>query len=100
MKKLYNCNAQFDEKNFDLVSYSTTVIHIEFDGDAGEWLCAIYRASNTTMQHIRKYYKYLYSHDRQEVAKLIETAYRLSIAEKERKGVLHYDVITGEIYFA
>lgn len=100
MKKLYNCNAQFDERNSDLVSYGTTVIHIEFDGDAGEWLCAIYHASKTTMRHIRKYYEYLYNHDRQEFAKLIEIAYRLSIAEKERKGVLHYDVITGKVYFA
>lgn len=99
MKKLYNCNAKFDEQNFDLISYNTTVIHIEFNGDAGEWLCAIYRASMTTMQHIRKYYEYLYTHNKQEVAKLVEMAYRLSIAEKERKGVLHYDITTGEVYF-
>ena len=99
MQKLYNCNAKFDEKNFDLVSYNTTVIHIEFDGDAGEWLCAIYRASNTTMQHIRKYYEYLYNHNRQEIAKLVEMAYKLSIAEKGRKGILHYNIKTGEIYF-
>ena len=100
MKKLYNCKAQFDEKNFDLVSYNTIVIHIEFDGDAGEWLCAIYRASNTTMQHIRKYYKYLYNHGKQDIANIIKIAYELSIAEKERKGVLHYNITTGEVYFA
>ena len=99
MKKLYNCNAQFDEKNFDLVSYSTTVIHIEFDDDAGEWLCAIYRASMTTMQHIRKYYEYLYNHNKQEIAKLIEIAYRVSIDEKGKRGTLHYNIKTGEIYF-
>lgn len=100
MQKLYNCNAKFDEKNFDLVSYNTTVIHIEFDGDNAEWMCEIYRYSITTMQHIRKYYEYLYSHNRQEIAKLVEMAYRLSIAKKEKKGVLHYDVVTGEVYFA
>ena len=99
MQKLYNCNAKFDEKNFDLVSYNTTVIHIEFDGDNAEWLCAIYRASNTTMQHIRKYYEYLYNHHKKELAKLIEIAYRVSIDEKEKRGILHYNIKTGEIYF-
>lgn len=100
MKKLYNCNAKFDENNFDLVSYSTTVIHIEFDGDAEEWLCAINRASMTTMRHIRKYYNYLREHNLQDVAKLVEVAYYLSIAEKAKCGILHYDVTTGEVYFA
>ena len=99
MQKLYNCNAKFDEKNFDLVSYNTTVIHIEFDGDNTEWLCAIYRASITTMQHIRKYYEYLYNHNKREIAKLIEIAYRVSIDEKEKRGTLHYNIKTGEIYF-
>lgn len=73
---------------------------MEFDSDAGEWLCAIYRASMATMQHIRKYYNYLYEHNLRDVAKLVEIAYRLSIAEKAKRGVLHYDIITGEVYFA
>lgn len=100
MKKLYNCNAKFDENNFDLVSYNTTVIHIEFDGDGEEWFCAINCASRTIMRHIRKYYNYLYKHNFQKIAKLVEVAYRLSIAEKAKCGILHYDATTGEVYFA
>jgi len=100
MKKLYNCNAKFDENNFDLVSYNITVVHVEFDGDSAEWLCAIYRASITTMQHIRKYYKYLYEHNNQNIARLIELAYKISIDEKARRGILHLNIETGEVYFS
>lgn len=99
MQQLYNCNARFDEQNFDLVSYDITVIHVEFDGDSAEWLCAIDCYSRITMQHIRKYYKYLYEHNKQELAKLIELAYRISISEKEKRGILHYNIETGEVYF-
>lgn len=99
MIQLYNCKAKFNEHNFDLVSYNTTVIHVEFDGDTAEWICAIYRYSKTTMQHIRKYYKYLYEYNKQDIAKLVELAYRMSIAEKEKRGMLHYNIKTGEVYF-
>ena len=101
MKKLYNCKAKFDPDDFTLVSYATPVVSFKTflrDGYAFKEV-SFYRASMTTMQHIRKYIAKLKELERYDLANLVEEAYFFSVHEK--KPIYDFAMCpeTGEVLY-
>lgn len=99
--KLYNCNAKFDTEDYTLISYATPVVSFKTflrDGYAFKEV-SIYRASMTTMQHIRKYIAKLKELERYDLANLVEEAYFFSVHEK--KPIYDFAMCpeTGEVLY-
>lgn len=95
LNKLYTSTARYNTITHTLISYSTEVVHFDTCGD---WMiCAIYRASMTTMEHIRKYVKLLADEGFREHSNLLAETYRWSIMNKSYDYSLAYNSETGEV---
>ena len=95
LNNLYNCNARYNTITHSLISYSTEVVHFNTCGD---WMiCAIYRASASTMSHIRKYVKLLAEEGFRKHSDLLAETYRWSIMNKSYDYSLAYNSETGEV---
>jgi len=100
-KKLYNCNAKFDTEDYTLISYAIPVVSFRTflrDGYAFKEV-SIYRASMTTMQHIRKYIEKLKELERYDLASLVRQAYDFSIAEHQQIYDFAMCPETGEVLY-
>lgn len=74
MKKLYSCNATVDENG--MISYRTRIVTLSHDAIMMHLV-----HTSTTMQHTRKYVKYLREQGEYGIADVVETLYRLCIDE-------------------
>lgn len=74
MKKLYSCSATVDENG--MVSYRTRIVTLSHDAITMHLV-----HTSTTMQHTRKYIKYLREHGEYGIANVVEALYRLCIDE-------------------
>lgn len=94
MKKLYSCRATITDE-YALISYYTKVVNFITVDD--KLYCEIYRASMTTMSHIRKYVEWLRENHKELYADLLEFAYRQSVYKKFHIYSTSYNYATGEI---
>lgn len=101
MKKLYNCKAKFNPDDFTLVSYATPVVSFKTflrDGYVFKRV-DIYRASMTTMLHIRRYIDKLKEMERYDLANLVREAYDFSINDHMPRYSFAFCPETGEVLF-
>lgn len=73
--QLYNCKATVSKKG--LVSYNTQIVELN-----NENITMHLVHTNTTMQHVRKYIKYLKEQRQNDIANKVEALYRACIDHK------------------
>ena len=86
MKRLYNCNAKYD--NATLISYETEIIKFHDN------ICTlrVYR-SMTTYMHIRKYVERLYEIGEPRKAHIVQELYKAMLKHRQARYI-HVDLLT------